>query len=153
MSRKTSLPSQETNGATVSSPRRVAKASASPTPLRQIHGAFTPIVGPITSVRQLIRSPNVAKGALGSFDSIEAYGSYLRGLSTADLHRHAIEEAHIVAIDDRDRLIRRLESEWSGQAIKETHGSLATSVPKRAPFTEKQIAAQEAIRRKLLGAR
>lgn len=138
MSRKTKSATQ--NQATAS--------SASPT--HQTHGGYTPISGPITNVRQLVRGGNRAQGSIGSFPSLSAYSSYIRGLTTAELHRHAIEEAHIVAIDDRERLIKRLEGEWGAHNAREADSTVRMSVPKRPAFSQEQIAAQEAIRKKLL---
>lgn len=144
-------PRKTATGATPAT-SKASTATVATSPTHQTHGGFTPIAGPITSVRQLIRTPNVAKGAIGGFPTLQAYSGYLKGLSTVDLHRHAIEEAHIVAIDNRDQLIRRLETEWSGHNLNEANG-VVRQVPKREPFTSEQIAAQEALRRKMLGHR
>lgn len=140
----------KTNAATKTA-QTEAKASSKPT--HQTHGGYTPITGPITNVRQLIRGGNKARGSIGSFQSLASYSAYVKSLTTAELHRHAIEEAHIVAIDDRDRLIRRLESEWSAHNAREADSSVVASIPKRSGFTAEQRAAQEAIRKKLLGHR
>lgn len=134
-----------------SAKKTASGAKPASSPAHQTHGGYTPITGPISSVRQLVRGPNVAKGSIGSFPSQESYGKYLRGLTDTELHRHAIEEAHIVAIDDRERLIRRLEGEWSAHAMREPGNPLASQVPKRAAFTDEQVAKQEAIRKQLLG--
>lgn len=117
---------------------------------RQTHGAVTPLTGPVTSVSQLINGGvNVAKGSAGSFETLGEYTAYLRKLSLADLHRHAVEDARIVPIDDRDRLIRRLETEWTATAAKYP-GRLGQTIPQRKPFTAEQIAKQDEIRRNLL---
>jgi len=125
-----------------------APPAANP-PGHQTHGGYTPPSGPVTSVRQLIRTPNVAKGAISSYPTLEAYGAYLRKLSTIELHRHAIEEAHIVAIDDRDQLTRRLELEWSYHRGRE--GSVAAqAAPPHRGFTPEQMAKQEEQRKSML---
>lgn len=125
-------------------------APTPPTPSHQTHGGFTPTTGSVRNARQLLRGPTVAKGSIGSFKTLEAYSSYLRGLNDAQLSKHAIEEAHIVAIDDRNRLIKRLEGEWSGHAIHEPNSELAR-IPQRPPFTDEQLAKQAAIKKQLLG--
>jgi hypothetical protein len=94
---------------------------------------------------------NVAKGSAGSFETLAAYTTYLRGLSLNDLHRHAVEDARIVPIDDRDRLIRRLETEWTATASRYPGRNPANNaIPRRVPFTHEQMEAQAALRRQAL---
>lgn len=108
------------------------------------------MTGPITSVSQLTNGGrNIAKGSAGSFETMAAYTSYLKGLSLHDLRRHAREDARIVPIDDRERLIRRLETAWTSTAAKYP-GRAGAAIPTRVPFTAEQIAAQAAIRDKLV---
>lgn len=150
------LPLNSTNGA-VSTASTVSEivCPASPRQGRtnasmghQTHGAITPLTGPITSVSQLVNGGrNVAKGSGGSFVTLAEYGAHLRTLDTHDLRRHAITE-RIVPIDDRERLIRRLEAQWTATATK--HPGRAAIVPVRTPFTAEQLQAQAAIREKLL---
>lgn len=150
------LPSNSTNGA-VSTASTVSEivCPAAPTKGRtnasvghQTHGAVTPLKGPITTVSQLVNGGrNVAKGSGGSFETLAEYTSYLRTLDTHDLRRHAITE-RIVPIDDRERLIRRLEAQWTTTATK--HPGRAAAVPVRPSFTAEQLQAQAAIREKLL---
>lgn len=135
---------KEINGA-VSSPSNSPINSS-----HQTHGGYTPINGPVLTVQQLVRGPNISKGKIGSFETAATYVNYLKTLSTAELHRHAIDEAHIVAIDDRDRLIKRLEAEWTGVISREASGGVNKNVPKRAPFSPEQVKAQEKIRKALL---
>ncbi len=149
-------PLKEANGAIQESPKATLTAAApiaaqtnSPT-THQTHGGYTPITGPITTAQQLYRGPKIAKSSIGSFSSIESYGAHIRTLPIAELHRHAIDDAHIVAIDDRDRLIKRLESQWTESHARETQGGASAGVPKRMPFSTEQKAKQDEIRNKLL---
>ena len=113
----------------------------------QTHGGYTPISGPITNVDQIRRRPNSIKGAPGAFASVHEYAEYLHTLNTADLHRHCVEQARIVPIDDRGRLIRRLEDNWSSIVAKE---GLLKAPPARPQFTAEQRAKQDEIGRQLL---
>lgn len=123
-------------------------------PKHQTHGGYTPLTGPVLSASQLYRTKNVAKGSPGAFPSMQAYGAWLRDLSMADLHRHAVEEAHIVAIDDRERLIKRLEAEWTGANAREGEGNLTRTIPKREPYSAEQLAELERLKQQMLkGAR
>ncbi len=117
------------------------------------HGGYTPIVGPITNARQLIGGKNIGKGSVGSFETLASYNRYLKSLTNAQLHRHAIDEARIVAIDDRERLIKRLEAEWTGVTAREAAGSSGKQIPKRPGFTAKQLAVQAELKEKLLKGR
>jgi hypothetical protein len=85
-------------------------------PNRQTHGASF-IRGPVTSVQQLIGLRNAAKGSMGSFETMAAYSEYVEGLTLGDLHAHAVQ-SNVVPIDDRNRLIRRLETEWTTVASR-----------------------------------
>ncbi len=146
-------PLKEINGADRSSPSPATPAPATnskTSPSHQTHGGYTPITGPILTAHQLLRSRNIGKGSIGSFETAAAYVEYLKKLSTADLHRHAIDEAHIVAIDDRNALIKRLEAEWTGITAREATGGTPKGFPQRVPFTPEQLAAQAEIREKLL---
>lgn len=128
-------------------------ATVAPTS-RVTHGAYTPTEpnAVYRNAQELLHrgaGRNIGYGTIGSFESRGAYRAYLDSLTTADLHRHAIDEAHIVAIDDRDRLIKRLEQEWLGVRAKEA--AMPTKhIPARPGFTVEQRQAQEAIRAKLL---
>jgi hypothetical protein len=103
-------------------------------------------------VRQLTRGRNVARNSIESFETLASYTDYLRKLPPAELHRHAVEEARIVPIDDSQRLIRRLENNWTEVAARE-RGRLGKGLPPQKPrFTDEQLAKQEAIRRRMLGA-
>ena len=114
----------------------------------QTHGGYTPITGGITNVAQLYRKTgHVVKGSPVSFGSVDEYRDYLLTLNLSELHRHAVEQAHVVPIDDRARLIRRLENQWSETCAREGR---ALAIPKRVPFSPEQTAKQEAIRRQLL---
>ena len=116
----------------------------------QTHGAVTPITGPITNVSQLMnRGRNIAKGSAGSFKTMGEYTTYVRTLSLNDLHRHAVEDARIVPIDDRERLIRRLETAWTANASRYP-GTVAAAIPQRPAFSQEQMATQQALRDKLL---
>jgi hypothetical protein len=125
----------------------VSQASTSVKVKHQTHGAITPITGPITSVDQIYRRDNVAKGSISSFGSLSDYSDFLHTLTMSDLHKHSVEQAKVVPIDDRNRLIRRLENQWSEVCAKEGR---AAPIPKRDPFSAKQVAAQDEIKRKLL---
>lgn len=120
------------------------------------HGAYTPIDEPIVSAHQLLRRGRGSNtgGSIGSFETRAEYRKYLETLNTAELHRHAIDEAHIVAIDDRERLIKRLENEWSGIRAKvSATGNTGKTPPQRPGFTPQQMAEQEKIRAQLLKGR
>jgi hypothetical protein len=163
--KKALIPAQSTTGATstpttVKSTVKTQQAAAvcpaaprrSPAMGHQTHGAFTPLTGPITNVSQLMNGGrNIAKGSAGSFETLGEYSTYLKGLSLHDLHRHAVEDARIVPIDDRDRLIRRLETEWTSTASRYPGRNPANNkIPQRAPFTAAQMEAQAELRRKAL---
>ncbi len=156
-STKAALPTKTANGA-VSTASTVAEVVCPAAPRRnvnnatgrQTHGALTSMSGPITSVSQLTNGGrSVAKGSVGSFETLGDYTSYLRTLATHELHRHAVAEARIVPIDDRERLIRRLETAWTAASAKYP-GHTAAVIPSRQPFTKEQIEAQAAIKSKLL---
>ena len=120
----------------------------------QTDGMYVPITGPITNVRQLIRgNRNVAKGSIESFATLSDYTAYLRKLTTAERNRHAVEDARVVPIDDKERLIRRLENNWTEVAGRERSRMGESVLPARPGFTDEQKAAQEAIRRRMLGGR
>lgn len=94
----------------------VEASTPSPIPSRQTHGASF-VRGPITSVQQLIGLRNVAKGSMGSFETVAEYRKHVEKLTLGDLHTHAVE-SNVVPIDDRDRLLRRLETEWTTVASR-----------------------------------
>lgn len=156
------MPAQEANGdATGTSegnPPSVADVLASkkgsaaasvnaPTPRHQTHGAILP-TGPISSVSQLSGRP-VARGSIGSFNSIAEYRGYLEGLTLGELHRHAVEEAKIVPIDDRSRLIRRLEGEYTAIASR-TPGRVSNVVTAPKPYSQQQLDILAELQRKAL---
>lgn len=154
------VPTMEANGAlapqasTHAALPAAATQVAAPSPKHQTDGSYTPITGPITSVRQLVRGGrSVAKGSVESFSSLDTYTTYLRKLTTAELHRHALEAANIVPIDDSSRLIRRLENNWTEISARERGRLGESSIPKRADFTQEQKEAQENLRRKMLAGR
>ena len=143
---------QQTNGSVAadSTVKAVTTSASTISTTHQTHGAYTPLSGPITNVSQLTNGgKNVAQGSIGSFETMAEYTAYLKTLSLAQLHRHAVEEAKIVPIDDRDRLIRRLETQWTSTASRYP-GRAGSAIPSRQPFTAEQIAKQEALRNKLL---
>jgi hypothetical protein len=118
--------------------------------LHQTHGAVLPSDARITSVDQLIgRTRHTAKGAIGSFDTIEEYHGYLNTLTLHELHRHAVEEAKIVPIDDRNRLIRRLESEYTAIAAR-IPGRKANIIPQPKSYSQEQNDKMEELKRKML---
>ncbi len=141
-----SLPRAESSVAATVAPNEARAASNGPSK-HQTHGGYTPVQGPITSVDQLRRGPNLSKGSVGSFSTLGSYSEYLHNLTLADLHKHAVERGGTVPIDDRLRLIRRLETGWSEVAARE---GILPPPPKREPFTPEQLATQAEIRRKLL---
>jgi hypothetical protein len=159
-STRKSRPLKETNGAVASastSTKEAISSSASPStdnlPARQTDGAYVPITGPIRSVRDLMRGPNMAKGSIGTFTTLAAYTEHLRGLTQGQLHLHAVEEARVTPIDDRDRLIRRLEKNWTEVAARELNAQGRSHIPQRQPMSAEQVKAQEELRRKMLGGR
>lgn len=153
---KSTLPSQTATGATtkgatvaeVICPAAPRRNPGGTTQAHQTHGAVTPLSGSITSVNQLINGGrSIAKGASASFSSLSSYTAHLKTLSLHELRRHALEDARIVPIDDRERLIRRLETQWTTTAARQTG---RTSAPARVPFTQEQLDAQQAIKNQLL---
>lgn len=158
--KKATITAQSTTGAvpTPASVKGTVKTGCPAAPKRhpavgshQTHGAYIPLTGSITNVSQLTNGGrNVAKGSAGSFETLGEYSTYLRGLSLHDLHRHAVEDARIVPIDDRDRLIRRLETEWTSTASRYPGRNPANTIPQRKPFTREQMEAQAELRRKAL---
>ena len=124
-------------------PRKAPAAAPTDTvTAHQTHGALTPQAS-TSSVGQLTRTKNVASGSAGSFVTMGEYNRYLTGLTTHDLHKHAMNEK-VVPIDDRRRLITRLETAWAGN-----HRPLAV-LPKHT-WTAEQRETQEALRKKMLG--
>ncbi|MDP3793748.1 MAG: hypothetical protein Q8R07_03275, partial [Candidatus Uhrbacteria bacterium] len=130
------MPSQELTGA-VASPDTVANVVAATAPKAktvksklQTDGAYIPFSGPITNVRQLVRGKNVARGAIESFGTLADYTAHLKDLTLAELHCHAVEEARVTPIDDQDRLIRRLENNWTEVAARERGRQGESTVPK-----------------------
>lgn len=144
--KQAALPAHEANGALPS------PAAPSGQPSHQTHGGYTPKSGPIRSIRDLaLRTGAMRRTAIGAFPTLQAYAQHIRSLNKAELDRHAIEEAHIVPIDDKEGLYRRLENEWSAHNLREPNSTVAAALPKREPFTAEQTAKQEEIRKKLLG--
>lgn len=148
----------QANGAIVGTTPSATAAAVStdkePTlPSRQTDGAYIPVSGPITNVRQLMRGPNTAKGSIGSFTTLAAYVEHLNKLTAAQLYQHAVEDARVTPIDDRARLIRRLENNWTEVAARELSSQGKSPAPKRGSFTPEQVKAQEELRRKMLGGR
>lgn len=129
-----------------------ASIAGSP-PAHQIDGSYLPITGPITSVHQLTRGKNVSQNSVASFGTMEAYNSYLSKLTVADLHRHALVDARVVPIDDKARLIRRLEANWTAVAAREKQRAGIETVAPRVGFSTEQMEKQEAIRRRMLAGR
>lgn len=168
MSSPSTLPSQEINGAVESSTAASLHPSVSPssttppaapapiTPSRkkhQIDGSYIPLTGPITSVHQLTRRQGAIAGSIGSFETLAAYTEHLRGMTLAQLHVHAVEEAHVVPIDDESRLIRRLENNWTEVNARE-RGRQGKALPVQGQrFTDEQLAKQAAIRKRMLSPR
>lgn len=138
--------------ATPSVAETLAAARAS-TPQHQIDGSYAPISGPVTSVHQLTRTKDVSKNSVASFDTMEAYNTYLSKLTIADLHRHALVDARVVPIDDKARLIRRLEANWTAVAAREKQRAGIETVQPRIGFSTAQMAEQEEIRRRMLAGR
>ena len=116
------------------------------TDMHQTHGAM-PITGPIMSVADLVRG-GAAKGSVESFSDLGSYSKYLNTLTLGDLHRHAVEEARIVPIDDRNRLIHRLEGEYSAIASKNPRRFKPVAQPK--PYSQQQMDTLEDLRHKTL---
>lgn len=154
-SKSKALPPQEVTGAPLIKPAqsvadlarfgqaglpsgKEATAEASQ-PAHQTHGAVFPLRGPITSVAQLL-GRNIAKGSIGSFHSMEDYKTYLNQLSLHELHKHAVEEAKIVPIDDRNRLIRRLESEYTAFASRTPGRRASAPIIQPKPYSAEQTA-------------
>ncbi len=154
---KATLPTKSATGATSASstvaevicpaaPRR--NLSASTTSPRQTHGAVTPLTGGVTNVSQLLNGGrNIARGSAATFESLSDYSSHLRTLDLHGLRTHAMSEK-IVPIDDRERLIRRLENQWTVTASRQP--GRASQIPVRPPFTQAQLDAQNAIKNQLL---
>lgn len=97
---------------------------------------------------ELLGKP-VAKGSVGTFDTLETYSSYVQNLTQGELHRHAIEEAHIVPIAERSRLIRRLESEYTAIASRTPQHRAAVAVQQPKGYSQEQMDALAEIQRKL----
>lgn len=126
-------------------------ANVTQMPAKQTHGAIIPSAprrGNVSSVGELLGKP-VAKGSVGTFDTLESYSSYIQGLTQGELHRHAIEEAHIVPIAERSRLLRRLESEYTAIASRTPQHRAAVAVQQPKGYSQEQMNALDAIQRKL----
>lgn len=155
------IPAQsEANGAVVSSTGTSAagiiaalssrgKTAPHETTSHVAHGAVFPRTGPINSVAQLL-GRNVAKGAVGSFSTMEEYKAYLNTLTPAQLRDHAIEEARIVPIEDRNRLIRRLEGEYTAFAARTPARRGAPAIPQPKPYSAEQHEKLAALRKQML---
>lgn len=153
------LPVKSTTGATAqasvptvaevicpAAPRRNLSASVAPS--HQTHGAVTPLTGGITNVSQLLNGGrNIAKGSAATFETLATYSTHLRGLDLHTLRGHAMNEK-IVPIDDRERLIRRLETQWTITASRQP--GRGNAIPARVPFTQEQLDAQAVVRNQLL---
>lgn len=114
-----------------------ATASKTELPSRQTHGASF-VRGPITSVQQLIGLRNVAKGSMGSFETIGAYRNHINKLTLGDLHSHAVE-SQVTPIHDRDRLIKRLESEWTTVASRNPGRGAGVTHPLSTPEKDEKM--------------
>lgn len=117
-------------------------------PARQTHGMSIP-TGPIQSVGELIAGRGTARGSVASFDTLGEYTKYLHNLSLGELHRHALEEAKIVPIDDRGRLIRRLEGEWGAFAAR-LPANRRPQAPQPVVMTEQQLMTNRELMKKAL---
>lgn len=134
------LPIKETTGGFTSEVKRTTN---------ETNGAYTPFAGPITSAQQLIRkNKNLNPKSIGYYENLGSYTEYLKTLTMSELQRHAIEDANISAVDDRARLIRRLETEWSGRRHKEAFGGATGFAPKAPAATPEQIAAHKELLKK-----
>lgn len=144
---------QEANGAgqAAGSVAKLVKGKATDiAPKHQTHGAGVP-TGPISSVSQLI-GRSMARGSISSYDTLADYSAFLNTLSLGELHRHAVEEAKIVPIDDRNRLIRRLEGEWGAFASKVPGNPRVQAMkPNSTRYTQKQLETNAELMRKCLG--
>lgn len=110
---------------------------------------MTPLTGAISSVSQLVNGGrSIAKGSSASFQTLASYTAHLRTLDLHSLRRHALEDARIVPIDDRERLIRRLEVQWTTTAARQP--GRGNAIPTRPPFTQEQHDAQNAIKNQLI---
>lgn len=154
------LPAMETNGA-LAAPESVASLTASSMPapetaragvgqpaMQEANGRAVPQQR-ITSVNELLGRRAATSGTIASFESLASYTDYLKGLTLGALHRHAIDEAKLVPIDDRNRLIRRLEGEWTSISARYP-GRKAATIPQPKLYTPEQLAAQQAIYDKLV---
>ena len=142
------LPSNSTSVGSVTKTQETTPRKETTVLSHQTHGAVLPR-GPIMSVGQLIGGGTAIAGSMGSFETLQDYRNHIDKLSLGALHRHALEEAKIVPIDDRNRLIRRLETEWTA-TVRRSPGFNQPPIPQPKPFTKEQTEAQEAIRNKIL---
>lgn len=154
-------PAMETNGA-LAPAETVASLTASSTPaaqtaragvaepeMQEANGLLATAQPRITSVNELLGRRAATAGTIASFESLASYTKYLNGLTLGALHRHAVEEAKLVPIDDRSRLIRRLEGEWTSVNARYP-GRKPAAIPQFKPFTKEQTDAQAAIMNGLL---
>jgi len=112
---KTAEASESDTKDATSKAKETKAVASTPVTARQTHGAT--FGGPVSNVQQLIGQRNVSKGSMGSFDTIQSYASHIRKLNLFDLHSHAVE-SQVVPIDDRERLMKRLETEWTAVASR-----------------------------------
>ena len=87
--------------------------------------------------------------SVGHYETLDDYRTFLGTLNLHELHRHAVEEAKIVPIDDRNRLIRRLEGEYTAIAAR-TPGRGVSAITQPKPYTAEQNAKLEELKKKLL---
>ncbi len=151
MKSRKSLPTKSIIGsqeaASPAAPRQSQASKAQD--FHQTHGGYTPPTGPITNVSQLYnKGQNIGQGEAGSFSSMADYTRYLRSLSLHEIRSHAIKEK-IVPIDDTERLIRRLETQWTSSSNRYP-GRSGNTIPARQPFSREQIEAQEKMRSQML---
>lgn len=127
-------------------PKTVAKTSPPPPP-RQAHGAI--IRGPISSVQQLIGRNSVAKGSMGSFETLSDYRDHIDTLTLGELHAHAIDSME-TPIYDTSVLKTRLERKWTEVSARNTPGRGVGQSRGVKGYTSEQNAAAQALLKKML---
>ncbi len=84
-------------------------------PELQTTGALNP-TNPAKLLTELLNRGKASP--FGSYSTLAEYSAALRGMTNAEMHKHAVEDVEIVPIDDKKRLIERLEKEFANYQAK-----------------------------------
>lgn len=107
------------------------------------HGALAPDQN--KTITQLLGK--YRKNSYASYANIQEYSKYINNLPLAELHKHSIEVANVIPIQDKVKLIKNLEGEYNAYQAK----SFGRFVPPQNLSTEAAAKVSEILSRKIKG--